>query len=237
MKEIKLYSPIEISTYEGESLYPSVINGIPYAEKIAKTLELTDSAAGDRGLMAFFDKTRSPKIDEKVYSIHYALEINEAQLYCVTTIRLSGDVSLNIEEMVRIKDFISGSMSDGIGEVLEQTPIIVEDGEIYAHLWQDSNWNLMSQSEFDKLTSIQKAIHKPDAPMIGANGNLINQLSIAKKALVENGQDYVAKEMVKRAMDSESYDEALRIVSEYVNLVDKHYYIKPKGKNNDFKNR
>jgi hypothetical protein len=66
---------------------------------------------------------------------------------------------------------------------------------------------------------------------------IFNQLSIAKKALVENGQDYVVKEMVKRAMDSNSYDEALRIITEYVNPVDKHYYIKPKEKNNDFKER
>ena len=132
---------------------------------------------------------------------------------------------------------MTGHFSDGIGSVLEQTPLIVEDGEIYAHLWQDSNWNLMTQTEFDKLKQFKKTINKPDAPMIGSNGNVFNQLGIAKKALVDNGQDYVAKEMVKRAMNAKSYDEALRVISEYVTPVDKHYYIKPRGKNNDFKDR
>ena len=66
---------------------------------------------------------------------------------------------------------------------------------------------------------------------------IFNQLSIAKKALVNNGQDYAAKEIVKRAMATNSYDGALRVSFEYVTPVDKHYYIKSKGNNNEIKDR
>ncbi len=62
MNEIKLYSPIEVTAYEEENAYPSTINGVPYAENIAQTLDSTDSAAGDRELMAFYDKTSAPKL-------------------------------------------------------------------------------------------------------------------------------------------------------------------------------
>lgn len=237
MKEIKMYSPIEVTAYEGENTYPTPINGVPYAEKIAESIKQMDTAAGNRGLMIFFDQITYPNINNKVNSIHFSVINRDTELYCETTIEVIDDCSLNKNEISRISDFVSGQLSDGIGEVLEQTPLIVEDGEIYTHLWQDSNWNLMTQTEFNKLNRFKETIHKPDAPMINSDGNIFNQLSIAKKALVDNGQDYVAKEMVKRAMDTNSYDEALRVISEYVNPVDKHYYIKPRGKNNDFKDR
>ena len=237
MKEIKMYSPIEVTAYEGENTYPTPINGVPYAEKIDEAIRLMDTAAGDQGLMVFFDRETYPNINNKVNSIHFTVTEKDNELYCVTTIELNNNSFLNKSEISRISDFVTGQLSDGVGEVLEQTPLNVKDGEIYAHLWQDSNWNLMTQTEFNKLTHFKETIHKPDAPMINSDGNIFNQLSIAKKTLVDNGQDYVAKEMVKRAMDSESYDEALRVISEYVNPVDKHYYIKPRGKNNDFKDR
>ena len=237
MKEIKLYSPIEVTAYEGDNTYPTPINGVPYAKKIAESINVMDTAAGDRGLMVFFDRETYPNINNKVNSIHFSVIYRDTEMYCETTIEVNDDCSLNKNEINRISDFVTGQFSDCIGEVLVQTPCIADDGEIYAHLWQDSNWNLMTQTEFNKLSHFKETIHKPDAPMINSDSNIFNQLSIAKKALVDNGQDYVAKEMVKRAMESESYDEALRVISEYINPVDKHYYIKPRGKNNDFKDR
>lgn len=237
MKEIKLYSPIEVTAFEGDNTYPTPINGIPYAEKIGERIKLSDNPSENKGLLGFLGQSISPETKNKLHSIHLSVIEKEDELYCVTTISLYDDKSLNKTEMKQITDYITGQYSDGIGEVIEQSPLNVEYGVIYVHLWQDSNWNLMSQTEFDELVRFKETIHKPDAPMIGADGNIFNQLSIAKKALVDNGQDYVAREMVKRAMDTKSYDEALRVISEYVNPVDKHYYIKPKGKKNEIKDR
>ena len=41
------------------------------------------------------------------------------------------------------------------------------------NLWRDNNWNPMSQTEFVELTNFKETIHKPDAPIIGADGNYL----------------------------------------------------------------
>lgn len=66
--------------------------------------------------------------------------------------------------------------------------------------------------------------------MIGADGNIFGQMAIAKRALIDNGQDYVVNEMVSRVMDSESYDGALRVICEYVTPVDKKEYDRSKAR-------
>ena len=73
--------------------------------------------------------------------------------------------------------------------------------------------------------------------MIDADGNIFNQLSIAKKALIENGQGCDAKEMATRVMNSNSYAEALRIITEYVNPVDKKEYSRNNHRSNKPKER
>ena len=63
--------------------------------------------------------------------------------------------------------------------------------------------------------------YKPDAPMIGADGNVFSQLGIASRALRESGQSEKASEMSARMMGCDSYDKALSIICEYVNPVEK----------------
>jgi len=63
---------------------------------------------------------------------------------------------------------------------------------------------------------------KPPCPMIGRNGNIYNLMSIASKTLRENGLGEQAQEMVSRITggNCHSYDEALCIISEYVEPVE-----------------
>ncbi|MCL2838094.1 MAG: hypothetical protein FWE04_03360 [Oscillospiraceae bacterium] len=61
---------------------------------------------------------------------------------------------------------------------------------------------------------------KPDCPIIGANSNIFNLMGIVSKTLKRDGQSEAAKEMSERVMDSGSFDEALGIMTEYVNPVD-----------------
>lgn len=61
---------------------------------------------------------------------------------------------------------------------------------------------------------------KPDCPLIGQDGNIFNLMGIAARTLRENGLHEQSKEMTKRITDSaQSYDEALNIIGEYVNIT------------------
>ena len=60
---------------------------------------------------------------------------------------------------------------------------------------------------------------KPDCPLIGQDGNIFNLMGIASRTLRENDMADQAKEMSDRIQASGSYNEALRIISEYVNIT------------------
>lgn len=60
---------------------------------------------------------------------------------------------------------------------------------------------------------------KPTAQLVGENGNIYNLLAIASKALKGAGLDDQAKEMRNKVFsEARSYDEALRIIMEYVEV-------------------
>ena len=59
---------------------------------------------------------------------------------------------------------------------------------------------------------------KPSCPLVGQNGNIFNLIGLASRTLRQNGMTAEAKEMQDRIMggDCHSYEEALGIISEYV---------------------
>ena len=61
-------------------------------------------------------------------------------------------------------------------------------------------------------------VKKPKAKLIGADGNIFNLIGIASRSLKRAGQNDKATEMSKRVMNSGSYDEALSIIMEYVEV-------------------
>lgn len=62
--------------------------------------------------------------------------------------------------------------------------------------------------------------HKPNCPLIGADGNIFNLMGIASRTLKENGFKDEAKEMNDRInSEAKNYDEALCILTEYVEPV------------------
>lgn len=61
-------------------------------------------------------------------------------------------------------------------------------------------------------------VKKPKAKLIGADGNIFNLIGIASRSLKRAGQNDKATEMSKRVMSSGSYDEALSIIMEYVEV-------------------
>lgn len=63
---------------------------------------------------------------------------------------------------------------------------------------------------------------KPDCALIGEDGNIFNLMAIASKTLKVYDMADRAEEMCKRIKSSGSYDEALCIIGEYVNITSKH---------------
>ena len=60
---------------------------------------------------------------------------------------------------------------------------------------------------------------KPDCPLIGEDGNIFHLVGIAAKTLRRNGLSAEASEKVAKVSGSGSYDEALGIIGEYVNIT------------------
>ena len=61
--------------------------------------------------------------------------------------------------------------------------------------------------------------NKPDCPLIGQDGNIFNLVGIASRTLKRNGLSAEASEMTAKVLSSGSYDEALGIIGEYVNIT------------------
>lgn len=57
---------------------------------------------------------------------------------------------------------------------------------------------------------------KPVCTLIGENGNIFNLIGIARRALKEADEPEKANEMTERVMQAGSYDEAVRVIIEYV---------------------
>lgn len=63
-------------------------------------------------------------------------------------------------------------------------------------------------------------MQKPDCELIGQDGNIFSLMGIAAKTLRRNGMAEQAKEMQKRITEAAgSYDDALCIIGEYVNIT------------------
>ena len=60
---------------------------------------------------------------------------------------------------------------------------------------------------------------KPDCPLIGEDGNIFHLVGIAAKTLKRNGMSAEAFEMTEKVFGSGSYEEALGIIGEYVNIT------------------
>ena len=60
---------------------------------------------------------------------------------------------------------------------------------------------------------------KPDCPLIGRDGNIHNLLGIAGQTLRKHDMEDQAKEMFQRVTQCQSYESALNIISDYVNIT------------------
>ena len=75
--------------------------------------------------------------------------------------------------------------------------------------------------ELGGYTQPQQMQQKPDCPLIGQDGNIFNLMGIASRTLKENGMEEQAREMRQRITQCQSYDSALCIIADYVNITEK----------------
>ena len=93
-------------------------------------------------------------------------------------------------------------------------------------------WRLQSHDQFEGIWlsdyvdlrlggPLQEHQHneKPDCPLIGEDSNIFNLMAIASRTLKENGLPEQAREMRQRIEQCHSFDSALSIIGDYVNIT------------------
>jgi hypothetical protein len=61
-------------------------------------------------------------------------------------------------------------------------------------------------------------MNKPKCKLIGKNGNIFNLLAIASSCLKKNKMEGRAAEMLHKVSNARSYNEALSIIGQYVEI-------------------
>lgn len=155
LQALKLYMPMTATYYDEEDPAIDIImdphEAAEYAPQIIAALEKARSTdnpeEAERGLMAYYGKADG--VDQKVKSYHFAAEVRGGQLWGVAECKVQG--KLTPEELDLLMEDVTGQASDGAGESCEQREIKIGGGlEIYAHLWQDKDWSIMTeQDRFD----------------------------------------------------------------------------------------
>ena len=151
-QKLKLYMPLALGyyekndwgDYEDEELTLSDDDAVGYADTITGALEREAKFLDTpRGFMEYYN--RSDGVDAKVRSLFFKAEARNGKLWGVAECMVSGE--LNGEELAKLKDYIAGQASDGIGESVEQHEIRVGSMELYAHLWQPVDWRIQTEHE------------------------------------------------------------------------------------------
>lgn len=222
--QMKFYSPLTADFFpnepDWENEFYNEYEGCPldghdllqYADAVDEAVK-KDIADFNGDLMQYYHEDDS--VRSKVVSAVPSVEICDNKLCGCLTVELK-ETLLDDEQTV-LCNYISGQYSDGWGEGFEQREIDVGDGKLYVHFWQDHDFELKrdvpDMTEFNKLLNRPK---KPKMQLIGQDGNIFAIMGRASRLLKNAGQSDKAKEMCDRVTASQSYSEALNIVSEYV---------------------
>ena len=219
--QMKFYSPLtadffpndtedlgdDYSEYEGCPLDGHDL--LQYADAVDEAVK-KDIADFNGDLMQYYHEDDS--VRRKVVSAVPSVEIRGQKLCGCLTVELREP--LNEGEQAALCDYVSGQYSDGWGEGFEQREIEVEDGKLYVHFWQEDGFKMTPS--FEKTQEQVQMTQRPKMKLLGEDGNIFAIMGRASLLLKNAGQSDKAKEMCDRVTASQSYSEALSIVSEYV---------------------
>ena len=221
---MKFYSPLTAEFFPNEPDWEDEsyneyegcpLNGhdlLQYADAVNEAVK-KDIADFNGDLMQYYHEDDS--VRSKVVSAVPSVEIRGNKLCGCLTVELK-ETLLDDEQTV-LCNYITGQYSDGWGEGFEQREIDVGDGKLYVHFWQDHDFEL--KRDVPDMTEFKKLLNRPKKPkmqLIGQDGNIFAIMGRASRLLKNAGQSDKAKEMCDRVTASQSYSEALNIVSEYV---------------------
>lgn len=219
--QMKFYSPLtadffpndtedlgdDYSEYEGCPLDGHDL--LQYADAVDEAVK-KDIADFNGDLMQYYHEDDS--VRRKVVSAVPSVEICGQKLCGCLTVELREP--LNEGEQAALCDYVSGQYSDGWGEGFEQREIEVEDGKLYVHFWQEDGFKMTPS--FEKTQEQVQMTQRPKMKLLGEDSNIFAIMGRASLLLKNAGQSDKAKEMCDRVTASQSYSEALNIVSEYV---------------------
>ena len=219
--QMKFYSPLtadffpndtedlgdDYSEYEGCPLDGHDL--LQYADAVDEAVK-KDIADFNGDLMQHYHEDDS--VRRKVVSAVPSVEIRGQKLCGCLTVELREP--LNEGEQAALCDYVSGQYSDGWGEGFEQREIEVEDGKLYVHFWQEDGFKMTPS--FEKTQEQVQMTQRPKMKLLGEDSNIFAIMGRASLLLKNAGQSDKAKEMCDRVTASQSYSEALNIVSEYV---------------------
>ena len=219
--QMKFYSPLTADFFPNEPDYEDEFydeyEGYPqdghelleYETAIRDAVENdTRDFGGD--LMQYYHEDDS--VRGKVVTAIPSVEVHGNKLCGCLTVELKEPL-LDDEQTV-LCNYISGQYSDGWGEGFEQRDIRVDDGTLAVHFWQEDGFK--KTPSFEKIPKPEKNSLRPKMQLIGQDGNIFAIMGRASRLLKNAGQSDNAKEMCDRVTASQSYSEALNIVSEYV---------------------
>ena len=219
--QMKFYSPLTADFFPNEPDYEDEFydeyEGYPqdghelleYETAIRDAVENdTRDFGGD--LMQYYHEDDS--VRNKVVTAVPSVEVHGNKLCGCLTVELK-ETLLDDEQTV-LCNYITGQYSDGWGEGFEQREIDVGDGKLYVHFWQEDGFKMTPS--FEKIPKPEKNSLRPKMQLIGQDGNIFAIMGRASRLLKNAGQSDNAKEMCDRVTASQSYSEALNIVSEYV---------------------
>ena len=219
--QMKFYSPLtadffpnepdlDDESYDEFEGYPLDDHDLlQYADAVDEAVK-KDIADFNGDLMQYYHKDDS--VRRKVVSAVPSVEICGNKLCGCMNVELREP--LNEGEQAALCDYISGQYSDGWGEGFEQRDIRVDDGTLAVHFWQEDGFKMTPS--FEKIQKPEKNSLRPKMQLIGQDGNIFAIMGRASRLLKNAGQSDKAKEMCDRVTTSQSYSEALNIVSEYV---------------------
>lgn len=219
--QMKFYSPLTADFFpnDTEDLGDdySEYEGIPYTGKeLTGYRDVIRDAIYEDVKDFYGDLMRYYREDDSVRRkvVRAVPTVDEVNGELVGSLWVDTDAPLTAEEQAVFCAYISGQYSDGWGEGFEQRDIRVDDGTLAVHFWQEDGFKMTPS--FEKIPKPEKNSLRPKMQLIGQDGNIFAIMGRASRLLKNAGQSDKAKEMCDRVTASQSYSEALNIVSEYV---------------------
>ena len=158
------------------------------------------------------------EIEERLYSLdsvyrdELAVALRELNYLSDSPLRLQYGTEKQQKELI---DFYAKTLEQkDIDKILEYVMNKMKDD------YQFGAFKMIASEYISNKSKIDKKV-KPKCALIGEDGNIFNLMGKASRTLKRNGMRKEAEEMCSRIMNSaKSYDEALIILQDYVEIVD-----------------